>query len=106
MAQPDPETLALIRFLIPIVKPLRDSNPDEWPEGFCAECSALVDESKCALMKGVKAQCGAIPNPCHRSGKTNHVWSRLNGMNIDFTAHQFPSLAKHTVKVDGFDVSM
>lgn len=105
MPMPIPEeTLALIRFLIPIVSKVRDVNTDSWPEACCDLTSSFIDENICARLKKIKVQCGAVLNACSRSGKTDHIWVRRDGTNIDFTAHQFTSLASHTTNVDGFDV--
>jgi len=102
--RPDAKTLEIIQALIPIVKPLREQNPD-FPEAFCDATSALIADVKAPdlIKEGifVKAVCGSVKN----EGKNNqHIWVKVSDLNIDFTAHQFKSLIPHIPKVNGFDV--
>lgn len=103
----DCETLAIIRAIIPLVQRVRDYDEEEeqqWPEGYCAEVSALISESIDGIMAGYKSQCGTVKNACAKSGTYNHIWTKIGNLNIDFTGHQFVSLEPHAVDVDGFQV--
>lgn len=104
------DPISIIRLLIPIVRELRTydyENDGVWPEGYCAECSALLKsglplETKFSM--GFRVQCGAFPTAYSREPLVDHVWVRFDNLNIDFTGHQFPELVPYVVDVDGFDV--
>lgn len=83
--------LNLIRSLIPYIKPIRDNNQD-FPEGFCDIVTATI----CYVHKfpGAVACCGSVEYIWH-------FWIKIGSLNIDFTAHQFPSLMKHVSVIDG-----
>lgn len=97
MREPDANTLSLIRVLIPYVYPIRDNNPDEFPEGYCDVASAQLTFRY--NIPGLRHRCGQL-------GDFKHIWVQdmPSGMNIDFTAHQFPSLRPYISVVDGFEV--
>lgn len=90
----DPQTLDTIRSLIKFVEPIKRNNED-FPEAFCDVVTAQIYLVN--MVAGVKPQCGRVSN-------ARHLWVKVGDTNIDFTAHQFPSLHPHIINVDGFDV--
>ena len=92
----DCDVIKVIRALIPIVRPIKESIPD-FPEGYCDVCTVQIQEQAALLYCDLKPMWGRV------SG-LKHFWVKIKGCNIDFTAGQFPCLANHLRNVDGFDV--
>lgn len=88
------DPLALIRSLIPLVRPIRDKGSG-FPDSFCDVVTAQI--VLVARVPGSKARCGKV-------GGQWHLWVQFGHINVDFTASQFSSLKPYVVGVDGFYV--
>lgn len=96
----DQRSLSLVRSLIPYIIPLI-SLPD-FPEAYCDVATAQILNDRNRMWQIM----GAF-NARHRCGRVEgkgHIWVKFGDLNIDFTAHQFPSLRSHVSNVDGYRV--
>lgn len=80
--------------IVPYIRHIQDTNHD-FPEGFCDIVTATIVYVH--KVPGFKTCCGTVEH-------TWHFWLKYGGTNIDFTAHQFPSLIKHVTKLNGLSV--
>lgn len=88
--------VALVRSLVPYVRPIRDNNPN-FPVGFCDVTTAQIMSYMGPRKMGVEHRCGNM-------GQLDHLWVHIGSLNIDFTAHQFAMLRSEIREVDGFKV--
>jgi hypothetical protein len=84
-------SLKIIRPLTHLIKDV--SHMEGFPKGFCD----IVTLRLLSSVPGAIPKCGYIRNEFH-------TWIFFKGINIDFTAHQFPELQMHCVAIDNVKV--